>query len=156
MGDAQDAINSAIGELDNAAKAIRSRGSRQVTASEEKDFLESLVYAWTRSHRPIVATGNQYADLSPTDRAYDTILKATSKSASRVTYRDALKEAKRSLVLLRSTPAPKQSARGASVRRKSPEFRAPRGGPKHATHPRPQVGGMPKVHQRGGRIWQLP
>ncbi len=102
MGDLQDAINAAIHEVEKATKSVRANKSKQVASGEEKDFLRSVVYAWTRTHRPIVASGNHKGDFSPIDQAYDRILKATSKNAARTTYRDALKDAKTALVSLRS------------------------------------------------------
>jgi hypothetical protein len=102
MADSQDAINAAIQEVERADKALRSKKSIQVSSGEEKDLFSSIVYSWTRTHRPIVAAGTRNGDFGPVDRLYDQILKATSKNAARTTYRSTLKNLKAALVALRS------------------------------------------------------
>ena len=84
-------------------KAVRAKSSRQVTSAEEKDYLRSVVYAWTNGHRKAVIEAASEPDIQAVDREYDRILTATSKDAARTTYAQAMKNAKEALVTLRSS-----------------------------------------------------
>lgn len=102
MNNPQEAVDVALAEVDCARKRVAKRGSKQVTKSEEIDYLKAVSYAWFRSHRPVIATVVPEALLDATDTSYRRILDSTAKNAARRTYLDALKDAKKALVALRA------------------------------------------------------
>lgn len=122
---ALDAIDSAIGEVAKARKAVLSKKSKQVFSGEELDYLKSIAYAWMKTHRKTVSAEAPVADLSAVDSPYDVILKSTAKNAARSTYGNALKEAKSALVTLRSAVMSSNSQSQIQSTQESPPDFAP-------------------------------
>ena len=97
-----EAIDSAIDQADAARGRIRKIQTNQVRDAEQIASLKSTAYAWFNTHRPTVARLGSSVELSIPDECYQKILDATARYAVKNTYLNALKEAKRSLVKIRS------------------------------------------------------
>lgn len=102
MADALAAVEAAIGEVTRARGFVRRKQSKQVSSGDEIDHLKSVAFAWFQSHRPVVKAHPSQPDISAVDSAYHIIMDSTGRHASRVTYVDALLEAKHALVSIRS------------------------------------------------------
>lgn len=98
MADALGAVEAAIREVSKARQSVMRQKSKQVSSADEIDQLKSVAFAWFQSHQPIVKTHPSKPDLSAVDLAYRTVMDSTGRHASRSTYADALRDAKRSLV----------------------------------------------------------
>jgi hypothetical protein len=103
-------IEAAIAEVTKARASVQRGRSKQVTSVNETDQLKAVAYAWFQTHRPPVAAHPVQMDLAPVDSAYRVIMDATGRHAARKTYVDALRDAKRALILLRSVIATAPSA----------------------------------------------
>jgi hypothetical protein len=101
MADALTAVEAAISEVTKARQSVMRKRSRQVSSGDEIDRLKSVAYAWFQSHQPIVKAHQSQPDLSDVDLAYRTVMDSTGRNASRTTYADALRDARRSLVEVR-------------------------------------------------------
>jgi hypothetical protein len=102
MADALAAVEAAIREVTKARQSVMRGKSKQVSSGDETDHLKSVAYAWFQSHQPIIRAHPSLPDLSGVDLAYRTIMDSTGRHASRTTYADALRDAIRSLVEVRS------------------------------------------------------
>jgi hypothetical protein len=102
MADALAAVEAAIGEVTKARQSVTRGKSKQVSSGDEIDHLKSVAFAWFQSHQPIVKAHPSHPDLSNADLAYRTVMDSTGRCASRRTYVDALRDAKISLVEIRS------------------------------------------------------
>lgn len=102
MADALAAVEAAISEITKARQSVKRGKSKQVSSGDEIDHLKSVAFAWFQSHQPIVKAHPSHPDLSNADLAYRTIMDSTGRYASRSTYVDALRDAKTSLVEIRS------------------------------------------------------
>jgi hypothetical protein len=102
MTDALGAIEAAIAEATKARASVRKKKAKQISAAEEIDQLKSVSFAWFETHKPRVVAHPSKPDLSAVDSAYQTIMGSTAGHAARATYLDALLNAKRALVDLRS------------------------------------------------------
>ncbi len=98
MADALGALEAAIREVSKARQSVRRKKSKQVSSADEIDQLKSVAFAWFQSHQPIVKTHPSKPDLSSIDLAYRTVMDSTGRHASRSTYAEALRDAKRGLV----------------------------------------------------------
>lgn len=115
MADALGAIDAAIREVSKARQSVMRKKSKQVSSADEVDQLKSVVFAWFQSHQPIVKEHPSRADLSSVDLAYRTVMDSTGQHASRSTYADALRDAKRALVEARGFVAAKFHAAPAAA-----------------------------------------
>lgn len=102
MADALAAVEAAISEVTKARQSVTRGKSKQVSSGDEIDHLKSVAFAWFQSHQPIVKAHPSRPDLSNADFAYRTVMDSTGRYASRNTYVDALRDAKTSLVEIRS------------------------------------------------------
>ena len=94
-------IENAINEAAAARNRVSKIKSNQVRGVDEKDSLKATAQTWFHSHRPIIATSAPNADLSRIDKNFTIVLNATAKSATKVKYLGALKDAKTALLLVR-------------------------------------------------------
>jgi hypothetical protein len=101
MSDALGDIEGAIREVTKARLSVTRKKTRQVSAGPEIDRLKSVAYAWFQTHRESVANHSSHPDLAQVDAAYQAVMQATGKFASRKTYGNALKDAKQALILVR-------------------------------------------------------
>jgi hypothetical protein len=97
-----DIIESALKEVDSARKRLIRGNTKQITQSDELDYLKSLAYAWFKSHRPGLQDKVAATELSAVDTHFERVLGATGRASARTTYIAALKDAKESLTQLRS------------------------------------------------------
>ena len=100
--DVHEALDSVIREITRAHHLVKRKKSKQVNTKEEKQFLQSIVYSWRKTHRPIVCEGVPGFDLGDIDSNYVIILESSEKNASRNTYLSVLKDVKGNLVKLRT------------------------------------------------------
>jgi hypothetical protein len=109
-----DALDSAIAEVDRARKRISQSRAPQVKSADDIDYLKAVSYAWFESHRRVVSEHCE-VDLVDVDAAYQVVLEGTSKYSARSTYMRALKSAKDALTAVRSQVvlAPAPQSRGA-------------------------------------------
>ncbi len=98
-----DAIDAAIREAVNARGLVSKIKAKQVRGVDQIASLKATALTWFNTHRPIVLFGNLGLDSRSIDAPYKIVLDATSRYAARETYLDALLQAKKALVLLRST-----------------------------------------------------
>jgi len=105
MGDALKEIEAAISEVTKARQSVTQKKTKQVCAVDEVDRLKSVAFAWFQTHRPPVEKHPSQPDLAPVDAAYRSVMEATGRHAARTTYAEALKDAKKSLVAVRSLVA---------------------------------------------------
>lgn len=123
MPTAVETLEEAIEEVTRARTLVFRLRTRQVRGIDELATLRTIAYAWFNKHRLIVEAHSANLDLSSINRNYQTILDSTARSAAKVTYLDALRDAKVSLVELRSvvliTPA---ALAGASLDDPPPDF----------------------------------
>jgi len=98
-------IEAAIAEVAKARQCVKRKKTKQVSVREEIDRLKSVAFAWFQTHRPPVENHPSQPDLAPVDAAYRSVMEATSRHAARTTYMQALKDAKKSLVAVRSLVA---------------------------------------------------
>lgn len=98
MSDAFSAVEAAINEVTKARHSVTKEKSKQVFSRDEIDQLKSVAFAWFQTHRPVISSHPSQPNLSDVDLAYRTVMDSTGRHASRTTYADALRDAKRSLV----------------------------------------------------------
>lgn len=103
MASPVDVVDGAIREVDAARRRVSSGKSKQVTQGDAVDYLKSVGYAWFKSHRPSLQDKVPATELSAVDGHFERILIATEKASARTTYVSALKDAKATLIALRST-----------------------------------------------------
>src|SRR5438093_472559 len=120
MADALAEIDASIVEVTKARQAVTRKKSKQVFSDDEIDRLKAVAYAWFQTHRPSVVAHLSQPDVQTVDAAYRSILDATGRHAARTTYVKALREAKRSLVEVRSmvaasAPTPASPSAAAAV-----------------------------------------
>lgn len=96
-GLALDHVEAAIQEVTKARGALLRATSVQVRASDEKDRLKAVAFAWFKSHRAQIP----HEGIQQVDVFYQTILDATARDAARSTYSTALQSAKEELIALR-------------------------------------------------------
>jgi hypothetical protein len=109
MSDALANIEAAIAEVTAARQALMRKKTKQVFAADEIDRLKSVAYTWFQTHRPSVCAHSSCPDLAAVDAAYRALMQATGRHSSRKTYADALRDAKQSLVTVRTLIATTQS-----------------------------------------------
>ncbi len=97
MDDALEHVESAISEVAKARETLLRGRSPQVRAADERDRLKAVAFAWFKTHRAHLVD----ADLKEVDDAYQIVLEATARLASRSTYGNALRSAKTALVAVR-------------------------------------------------------
>jgi hypothetical protein len=106
----QDAVASALDELERAKRTIRRLPGKQVRDSERRQYLKAVALSWFRSHRPELVSVATADAIAAVDLCYRTVLDASERLASKTTYLDALSAAKVALISLRgsllATPAP--------------------------------------------------
>jgi hypothetical protein len=102
MNDAFAEIGASIAEVTKARQSVARKKSKQVFSADEIDRLKAVAYAWFRTHRACVLAHPSQPDLQGVDAAYQTVMEATGRHAARRTYTQALLQAKRSLVEVRS------------------------------------------------------
>ena len=109
-----EALDSAILEVTKARTLISKIRAKQVRGTDELATLQSVAYAWFKTHRSVIEANSMTIDLSDIDNPYRTIVNSTTRSAAKKTYLHALERAKIALVELRSSlltaPAPTVSA----------------------------------------------
>jgi hypothetical protein len=87
--------------------------SKQITQSDILDYLKSVSYAWFKSHRPRLQDRVAATELAVVDGNFGRVLTATGKASARTTYVAALKDAKESLIELRSALLTNSTSSGA-------------------------------------------
>ncbi len=96
-----EAIDAAIHEADAARKRVIKIKSNQVRGVDEIATLKATAQTWFHTHRPVVTTGAQNADLAIVDACFTIVLDAAAKYAAKATYLNALKNAKAGLIEVR-------------------------------------------------------
>jgi hypothetical protein len=102
MNTSSTAVDAAIQEVERVRKVLAANGQRQVTNSDDRDYIRSVAYSWFNTHRREVIAHPSRPELGAIDDEYRTILNATAKHASRSTYLKAAMNAKALLVELRA------------------------------------------------------
>lgn len=102
MASAFEAIDASIAEVAKARDFLSKIKSKQIRSSDAVAAMKSNAHAWFNSHRPVIISAVPKEQLTDVDSHYTTVLNATAKHASRQTYLDALKSAKKALITMRS------------------------------------------------------
>jgi hypothetical protein len=97
-----DPIEACIREVESAQRRVSRVKGKQLTRTDDRDYLKAVAYAWFRSHRPTVAPTISEEAVRPVDTHLRAVLDATAKSSAKNTYLAALKAAKSALTNLRS------------------------------------------------------
>ncbi|MBE3123928.1 MAG: hypothetical protein IMZ65_03920 [Planctomycetes bacterium] len=105
MGDALEEVEHAIVDVTKARESLARKKTKQVSSADEIDQMKSVALAWFNSRRSPVAAHPSSPDLIDVDAAYRTVLDSTARHAARTTYTRALKDAKKSLVVVRGLVA---------------------------------------------------
>lgn len=92
MSDPQEALTLVLAQLAKAHALVKKRKVRQITNTDDRDFLKSVAYAWFRTHRQRLRPGYG-PDLSLVDAQFQIILEATDRAATKATYVASIKEA---------------------------------------------------------------
>lgn len=100
MSNAQDALTAVLAELTKAQKIVKKHKSRQITNSDDQDFLKSVAFSWFHSHRPRLRPGFG-PDLSLVDTQFQIILEATDRASTKQTYLTSISEARAQIRALR-------------------------------------------------------
>jgi hypothetical protein len=100
MADAQQTLTDILAELTRAKALIAKSRARQITNSDDRDFLKAVAYSWFRSHRPTLRPGSG-PDLGSVDQQFQAILQATDRAAAKSTYLALIKEASTQVRALR-------------------------------------------------------
>jgi len=98
-----EAINEAIREVTSARSRLSKVNSKQVRNADDVGMLKATADTWFHTHRPVIVKSAPTLDLNSADGPYAAVLDATTKSASKSTYVDALKLAKAALINIRKS-----------------------------------------------------
>src|SRR5438552_14730102 len=101
MSAAADAIEASLVEVDRARLRIAKLKSKQITVSDDRDYLKSVAYSWFRTHRPVVTLTLPEQAVQHVDESLKAVLDATARSSAKTTYLVRLKAAKESLAAVR-------------------------------------------------------
>lgn len=97
-----ETLTDGVDAVERARATIAKNRNRQVRSRETRLALRSLAFAWFQSYRPALAQHVPGADaLGDADDAFQTLMDATDKNATKQTYADALSRAKKALLALR-------------------------------------------------------
>lgn len=97
-----ETLDAAISEVTTARSRVAKVKSTQVRGVDEIATLKATAQTWFHNHRPLVAIAAPHVDLTAADKFYATVLDATTKHASKLTYLEALKDTKAALVNIRA------------------------------------------------------
>lgn len=130
MSTIHETIDAAIDEVTSARRRVAKIKSKQVRGVDEIASLKATAQTWFHTHRPIVSTSAPNADLTTVDTCFGIVLDATTKSAAKATYLNALKDAKVALIAVRTlaliAPAPSPAANSDDL---APDFSPLAGNP---------------------------
>lgn len=97
-----ETIDAAIGETTNARGRVAKLRSNQVRGVDDIAMLKATAHTWFNTHKPVVTTNAPNIDIKSVDACFTAVIEATSKHASKITYLNALKDAKAALVAVRT------------------------------------------------------
>lgn len=102
MPTVHETIDAAIQEATLARNRVSKVKSNQVRGVDEIATLKATAQTWFHTHKPIVTTSAPKVDLAAVDECFTVVLNATTRSAAKSTYLDALKDAKTALIAVRT------------------------------------------------------
>lgn len=102
MCNAVDAVDAAIQEVKKAHTLVSKVRSQQVRGVDDLAALKSTVYAWFKTHRPLVQSHPSTVNLTEVDAHYKTILDSTDRFVVKRRYLTALQHAKKALAPIRA------------------------------------------------------
>jgi len=99
---ANEAVEKAIIEADNAKKYLGRIKSPQIKNKSDKDYLKTIVNSWFNSHRSAIASHiTDQEALNKMDSKYKEILECTSRDSACATYKSKMKFIYSALVSIR-------------------------------------------------------
>ena len=105
MTDAQQAVDSAIGEAERLRKVLGRVKSAQVRSAEYNQLIKATALSWFNSHRSTVHPAVGDDAIKPIDELYRAVLGATTRATTREKYLSWIKEIKRKLGTLQADHA---------------------------------------------------
>ncbi|PYJ67721.1 MAG: hypothetical protein DME76_14565 [Verrucomicrobia bacterium] len=101
MSGSTDPIEACFHQVEQARKRVSRLKTKQITNVDDRDYLQSVAYAWFKSHRPLLVASVGEDALETVDVKLKAILDATGRSSAKTTYLAALKNAKDAIASLR-------------------------------------------------------
>ncbi len=101
MNQADEAINTAIREVERLRAIVRHKDAPQVRGSE-RSVVRATTLAWFNNHRKNLTTVFTEDDLAPVDAVYQRVMAATHRNSSRSRYVSDLKEISELLIRIRA------------------------------------------------------
>ena len=102
MTDAQQEVESAIGEAERLRRALRRGKGRQVSGDDERTVVRATALTWFNTHRPAVVAVLGETLLKDVDNEYRNSLTATDKASLRTRHLNCLRKIKNQLSKLQS------------------------------------------------------
>jgi hypothetical protein len=102
MPSVHETIDAAINEVTAARRRVLKIKSNQVRGVDEVAMLRATAHTWFRTHRPVVIANAPKVDVAAVDVCFSAVLDATEKHAAKVTYLNALQDAKAALIAVRT------------------------------------------------------
>jgi hypothetical protein len=102
MNTVQDALDSALSEVDKLRQTLRRGNSTQVQTLEERTFAKATALSWFNKHRSVIADGLARPNLNDIDEPYNHLLKFSEKNTTRSKYDQLLKELRKTLIEFRA------------------------------------------------------
>jgi hypothetical protein len=121
MHPGQQAIDSAVRELEKLRRFLLKSNAKQVRATEETSIISATAHTWFNNHRTVLAPicGDDLADI---DESYRQMLSWSTRAIGRSAYSSLLKDTKIHLVELRSQNILKLSAASQQTSDQPPTF----------------------------------
>ncbi len=102
MPTVHETMDAAISESAAARKRLSKVKSKQVRGVDEIATLKATAHTWFRTHRPVITAAAPSVDLAAVDECFTAVLDATAKHAAKVTYLNALRDARAALIAVRA------------------------------------------------------
>jgi hypothetical protein len=100
-----EALDLAIGEVDQLRRLIKKKDSSQVWAADERASVKATALAWFNAHRLATVSLSGSSHFIAADTDYSVLLKACDKATSRGKYDTVLKRLRGTLIALRADSA---------------------------------------------------
>lgn len=123
MNPLQNALDSALSEVDRLRLTLKRGRGVQVQSAEERSIAKSTALSWFNTHRQLIANGLGNQSLEIVDRCYNRLLNFSEKHTVRSKYDELLKELRTAIVQFQSANAVAIASGGSlSSTDKPPDF----------------------------------
>src|SRR5688500_2752914 len=100
MSTAQEAVAGALDDLEKSRRMLARVKSTRVSSVEQRQFLSAIAFTWFNTRKPPIVAAADAQSVTSIDAHYQTILDPSEGRASKLTYADAIKSARASIITL--------------------------------------------------------